>query len=760
MNKANTLKIYPNSLKFFFILFFLLFLQLNNLQAEENTFSVDYFVSQALQNDNQLLEIKSKIRETKSYLIELENTNGWVLEGGVSAGVVRDLDATVLEDDQYERKSGDLKLKKPLPFAYSESSRKGRIVQTKSEILALESDEDQRIRDLVKEIYSNYTNYEFSYNSLNTINTTIDIFKKKEKVLTEQLGQGESVKRDLFEVEKEIEEWNLKNDIFYRQLIYYYHQLLREENKNLSDHLTPIPFTPVPLSYSDYLAVDLPPFEDLLARTLKSDPQIAATQEKFDGIWKSGDYFGKSQLEAGVSIGPGYTSDNDGSEVSIGAGLSFSYPLKGREISKQKKIQRREQSLQLFFQKNERQREVERHLHVGVYELIEQKQRFKTADYTLRHSKEILRVLELKKKYLPEEIEGDPHIQVLNAEVDVCRKIIDLYETETRLAEAYFNIVALTNENFIPEKSIEPLNKDCAVWVWGDELFKDKEQREKFLEVAQIMGINRIYLGLSNSLRKDLLTDNSNKLAEFLFNLHKKNIKTELLLGENSWIFPDKRIDLIKIVEQWMKYQTKRPQSERWDGLHLDIEPHSTNILPANKKWADVKGEYFPYYLETIQLVWQTIENEIEIVLDKQKIESPDLEQYPFVETLQNSCQLNLDIPVWWDKEKVDDDLVLQTLLEYADGVVLMNYSDKENSQLTNPIYELQLSSINHKKLWVGYEYLGEKLGTLKNIIDFTEKHNSMSKKYFEIYPSYNGTAFHSYKDIQKVLFPEEDKTK
>ncbi|HMP08055.1 MAG TPA: hypothetical protein PJ982_17030, partial [Lacipirellulaceae bacterium] len=62
--------------------------------------------------------------------------------------------------------------------------------------------------------------------------------------------------------------------------------------------------------------------------------------------------------------------------------------------------------------------------------------------------------------------------------------------------------------------------------------------------------------------------------------LHDLGVGSQMLLGENTWIFPANRTSLLSLIQtRLVNFNAMRSDPrERFTGLHLDIEPHA---LPA-----------------------------------------------------------------------------------------------------------------------------------------------------------------------------------
>ncbi len=122
----------------------------------------------------------------------------------------------------------------------------------------------------------------------------------------------------------------------------------------------------------------------------------------------------------------------------------------------------------------------------------------------------------------------------------------------TQLSSVYPSI----KPEYISTKSIY-----YGVYLWN---YDEVRRYSKFWDQSRSLGINRILLSLNHQEINSVAADAS-ELQEIISKAHRYGIKVELLLGDPDWILPEKRGDLLQIIESL--------QYIDFDGLHLDIEP-------------------------------------------------------------------------------------------------------------------------------------------------------------------------------------------
>ncbi len=108
-----------------------------------------------------------------------------------------------------------------------------------------------------------------------------------------------------------------------------------------------------------------------------------------------------------------------------------------------------------------------------------------------------------------------------------------------------------------------------SVYLWN---YGEIRVRPNFWKKVQKLRINRILLSL-NARQIGAVASDSTRLRHFLQNAKRSGATVELLLGDPSWILPEERPHLLKII--------KKLKHIDFDGLHLDIEPEQLTEAPA-----------------------------------------------------------------------------------------------------------------------------------------------------------------------------------
>lgn len=136
-------------------------------------------------------------------------------------------------------------------------------------------------------------------------------------------------------------------------------------------------------------------------------------------------------------------------------------------------------------------------------------------------------------------------------------------------------------------------------YVWDTkDLLSNPAVQSRFVETCKSLGLVGVYISLDgDQIRYFLGTFNGNQqLMKFLSFMKSQGLTVQLLLGENTWVYPENREKLLAIVKLFNRFNLIAGNSG-FDGLHLDVEPHS---LP-DWKYQREKLEFF--YVETLNEV-------------------------------------------------------------------------------------------------------------------------------------------------------------
>jgi hypothetical protein len=132
------------------------------------------------------------------------------------------------------------------------------------------------------------------------------------------------------------------------------------------------------------------------------------------------------------------------------------------------------------------------------------------------------------------------------------------------------------------------------------------------------LGLDGIYLSLNGKQIARFLKGErgKRKLLDFLSLAKREGLEVHLLLGENTWVFPENRGKLLSIVRLFNEFN-KVAGTYSFDALHLDIEPHS--LL----EWRTSRKPLLENYLKTLTSVKEICKKPVFVDVPPKYLELP-----------------------------------------------------------------------------------------------------------------------------------------
>ena len=159
-----------------------------------------------------------------------------------------------------------------------------------------------------------------------------------------------------------------------------------------------------------------------------------------------------------------------------------------------------------------------------------------------------------------------------------------------------------------------------GLWVWkSPTLLEAPRGAEDLLEFCKSEGINEIYVSVS--ARSE--ADEERQLARLIALVHRSNIRVEALLSSTDADEPGKHRDtLLSHVQVVMQFNQSHP-ADRFDGIHLDIEPQQRpeNKGPGNLRFVPGLAEAFRAVRAVAEPAGMTVNADIQNKLLKGDLE-------------------------------------------------------------------------------------------------------------------------------------------
>ena len=210
----------------------------------------------------------------------------------------------------------------------------------------------------------------------------------------------------------------------------------------------------------------------------------------------------------------------------------------------------------------------------------------------------------------------------------------------------------------------------AAVWTYLD--LAPLPARAELFAFASGNQVGDLYLGASG-----LLPRGAEPLAAFLQESHDRSLRVSLVLGRKEWTLPGRRAEAMPAVRAVVAFA--RAQREAGAGtrvaLHLDVEPQA---LP---NWGQDWVELSHQFLDLLEAV---------------KVE------------LNGELPLLVDIPVWWDRRKLERRGRTRPLcawvMELADQTVLMDYRNETKEILASAEGNLRIAAALGRTVVLGMD--------------------------------------------------------
>ncbi|TWT36471.1 hypothetical protein KOR34_13770 [Posidoniimonas corsicana] len=187
----------------------------------------------------------------------------------------------------------------------------------------------------------------------------------------------------------------------------------------------------------------------------------------------------------------------------------------------------------------------------------------------------------------------------------------------------------------------------------SENVIGDPVRQQEVLAHVAANNFDRLYLSLGN-----LPLSEPDKVAGWLSSLNARGVEPQMLLGANTWIFPENRSSLLAhVYTRLINYNlTRTDPAERIPSLHLDIEPQGL----SNWGSADPQGKKQMLYLlsDTYQ--------DVRSLLDANGADD---------------VRIYADLPVWFDSsssigwdDTAERNAWFQGVAETLDGVSMMAF--------------------------------------------------------------------------------------
>jgi len=408
-----------------------------------------------------------------------------------------------------------------------------------------------------------------------------------------------------------------------------------------------------------------------------------------------------------------------GSESGPVLGLAFSIPLCFKNIKNNRDDVFRAKERYCELQAKKISQDIEKDIRKAYEKYLLENSRLLSAEKNIELRVEEIRIERSRLENPLGTVKAD-QANLLRIEADYAKANLEKNIAKSERDKTCYELLYLSGFSW-PEELLSYFFKDedfrrkpypRALWVWDVKEFLENEQAgEFFVSFCKTKNIKRVFFSLNKQLL-DSLPQNPN-LSKFIAKLDEAGINISALFGENLWVYPRYRKNLISYIELVIAYNSINPSGTRFDGIHLDIEPH------ALKEWDSEQEKLLSMLVETVVAVKETIS------------------------ASKAELQLEIDIPTFYDLVAPS---MLQKLIEAADIITVMAYERRNPDKVIESVKkELEAAVEANKGIIVGLNAKDfSEEAKLEELI--AEVGNTISAT-----PSFLGFSIHDFNDYRML---------
>jgi hypothetical protein len=201
-----------------------------------------------------------------------------------------------------------------------------------------------------------------------------------------------------------------------------------------------------------------------------------------------------------------------------------------------------------------------------------------------------------------------------------------------------------------------------ASWVWNNWIVETPEKQQDFLRFCHARRIDTIFIHAP----ADHLRERAAHFRSFLAAAHQRQMRVEALDGASDWAFtPAKPQEFLAAV---LAFNRDSPPEERFDGVHLDVEPYDS------PEWKASAGAAAAQYLEMLDRARQQVED------------------FPIA----------ADVPPWFGEVEVPEGTLLSAAITRLNAVAVMAYTEQVKGLAVQARPAVEFAAGQQKQVWIG----------------------------------------------------------
>ncbi|GFP74554.1 amidase [Clostridium fungisolvens] len=262
------------------------------------------------------------------------------------------------------------------------------------------------------------------------------------------------------------------------------------------------------------------------------------------------------------------------------------------------------------------------------------------------------------------------------------------------------------NKNSVKTTTVnQTVSKQNSTWLWDTQQIV--KNSDNILNFAVANNVKNIYLQVNYSLNLDYY-------KSFIKKASSKNISVQALDGDPDWVSDGGVYKQQQFFDWVTKYQKSALANEKFNGVHLDVEPYLNTQYSQNMN--GVLANYQSLLLNAVS------------------------------NTNALGIQLAIDIPFWFDgvtyNTKYGTGNLAEWIIKNVKNVVIMAYRDTAagtNGIISVVSKELSLGKQYGTTVTVGVET--QKSSEGDNISFYEEGQAYMNQELNKVYTSYSGNS-------------------
>ena len=269
----------------------------------------------------------------------------------------------------------------------------------------------------------------------------------------------------------------------------------------------------------------------------------------------------------------------------------------------------------------------------------------------------------------------------------------------------------------LPSKTVQAQPPQKATWLWNASLIKDSS--ESILSFADANGINVFYVQMNRDVKPEYY-------KSFIRQATARSMEVHALGGAPNWSLESERYRVDAFIKWTTDYQNAAAPSERFKGIHFDIEPHVLSQWKTDQ--ASVIAQ------------WQS---SISYLVDGLR---------PL------NLPVTADIPFWLHKYNLPDKSASMSrwLISKVDAVAIMAYRDQAANIYNLAATELKEADDLGKKAVIAVETKQSSEGAFitfyEESAEFMDRQLQLVETMAADHASFSGFAIHEYNSYRALV--------